>query len=283
MSLKHKNTSQWAKKQSRYAKYNDQARELVQNQLDISKKLTKKVQLNVNNEPSEDEEDDKSKQGNNVDPFSNMNLKNTALANNPWMKMMSGLEDKLVTEKNTSKESDEKNGDDFSRPKAFVNKKEIEKANMKDSDGDDDDDDDLDDLIDRSAISDVKGLFEKEDSDDDAGHEQPKTTSETKSTKKIKHKAVNQVEKEVISPESTEKDKINGQTDIKKSDVNIRPLSNDNDISAFNRLDPLDLGTAPKSSSAKSDHQMTLSEAFADDDVVEEFRNEKVSISVVYL
>ena len=42
MSLKHKNTSKWAKKQNSYAKYNDKARELVHEQLDLSKQLTKK-------------------------------------------------------------------------------------------------------------------------------------------------------------------------------------------------------------------------------------------------
>ena len=53
MSLKHKNTSKWAKQQNIYAKYSDRAREQVQEQLDLSKKLSQKLNI-----PKPDEDQD---------------------------------------------------------------------------------------------------------------------------------------------------------------------------------------------------------------------------------
>ena len=79
MSLKHKNTTKWAKKQAAYAKYNDQVREQVQQQLEIGKNLRKKLpQSQV--EESDAEEAEKE-----------ICIETRTLENNPWMKMMQGV------------------------------------------------------------------------------------------------------------------------------------------------------------------------------------------------
>jgi U3 small nucleolar RNA-associated protein 14 len=47
MSLKHRNTSKWAKMQSARAKYNKDSRILLSEQLKLSKELTQKVQVKL--------------------------------------------------------------------------------------------------------------------------------------------------------------------------------------------------------------------------------------------
>jgi len=54
MSLKHRNTSKWAKMQSARAKYDRESRSALSDQLKISRELTKKVGM----ESSEDDDDD---------------------------------------------------------------------------------------------------------------------------------------------------------------------------------------------------------------------------------
>jgi U3 small nucleolar RNA-associated protein 14 len=58
MSLKHKNTSKWAKQQKIYAQYSERSKDLVQEQLELSKKLTQRVkEFEVGEDSSGDEND----------------------------------------------------------------------------------------------------------------------------------------------------------------------------------------------------------------------------------
>ncbi|XP_072763673.1 U3 small nucleolar RNA-associated protein 14 homolog A [Anoplolepis gracilipes] len=58
ISLRHKNTGQWAKNQQIKAKYNKEIRQVLANQLSISRELTQKVKRVDSNDEDEDEEDE---------------------------------------------------------------------------------------------------------------------------------------------------------------------------------------------------------------------------------
>ncbi|XP_018400343.1 PREDICTED: U3 small nucleolar RNA-associated protein 14 homolog A-like, partial [Cyphomyrmex costatus] len=56
MSLRHKNTGQWARNKQIKAKYNKETRQILTEQLAISKELTQKVRRTDSDESEEDEE-----------------------------------------------------------------------------------------------------------------------------------------------------------------------------------------------------------------------------------
>ena len=138
MSLKHKNTSKWAKQQSIYAKFSDRSREQVQEQLELSKKLTQKVKIiKANDDDEEEEEEAKRKREDKASLIDNSNILNGLgidQNDNPWLKMMSGIG---ITKKKKKKTMNDGNDDDddeeevkseYKKPGAFVDKAEIEAA-----------------------------------------------------------------------------------------------------------------------------------------------------------
>lgn len=119
MSLKHKNTSKWAKQQKIYAQYSERAKEQVQEQLEINKQLTKKVkEFEVGNESEEENADQDSELINAV-------TKDGLLVNNPWMRMMSGVGG---VDKKEGGEANAGDDDDYAKPVAFTDKRELAKA-----------------------------------------------------------------------------------------------------------------------------------------------------------
>uniref|UniRef100_A0A3Q0R4M1 UTP14C small subunit processome component n=1 Tax=Amphilophus citrinellus TaxID=61819 RepID=A0A3Q0R4M1_AMPCI len=57
MSLKHQNSGKWAKSKAIMAKYDEEARTAIQQQLEVNKNLTQKVVTSLNNEEEEEEEE----------------------------------------------------------------------------------------------------------------------------------------------------------------------------------------------------------------------------------
>uniref|UniRef100_A0A667ZG94 UTP14A small subunit processome component n=1 Tax=Myripristis murdjan TaxID=586833 RepID=A0A667ZG94_9TELE len=57
MSLKHQNSSKWAKSKAVMAKYDGEARKAIQQQLEINKDLTEKLAASLNKEEGEEDED----------------------------------------------------------------------------------------------------------------------------------------------------------------------------------------------------------------------------------
>lgn len=273
MSLKHKNTSKWAKKQEAYAKYNDKARELVQDQLELSKKLTKKIkQFEVTNDDDEDDANENDQEANrNKDTLNGVNI-NPAIANNPWLKMMQGVGGSNANENDEKKNSNNKD-DEYSQPKAFVDTKELEKAKSAQNEDEDDDEDDQDhheDIIDRSELKQVAEIFQEEEKSDNDETEKPslvkKSNKKEGKEKKKKKVTIKEPEKEQKSePERT------------KETVNIKPI---NDDSKFKLEITEDAKNHHQRRLNEKEHHLTLSEAFADDDIVEEFRTEKVTIKI---
>ena len=283
MSLKHKNTSKWAKKQNSYAKYNDKARELVHEQLDLSKQLTKKLNPIQNMDSDDDDEaamekNEKASTDKNEQSLSRLNLPNGLLANNPWMKMISGLEKIAVNDERKNKEDNIDERSEYTQPKAFSNTKEIATATADLHESDDDIEDDEDDIIDRSNLADVKALFEDGDGSENEHQtpDQKKAVKNSISNKKANKNETNKQVKVTTSLIET----VESVKETKAIEKNIKPLMDNNKIS-FYKIDHLEVGEMPKESNDeakknKNSHRITLSEAFADDDVIEEFRAEKV-------
>ncbi|XP_011877840.1 PREDICTED: U3 small nucleolar RNA-associated protein 14 homolog A [Vollenhovia emeryi] len=63
MSLRHKNTGQWAKNKQIRAKYDKETRQVLAEQLAISKELTQKVRRTDSDEEDEEDEEDENMQG----------------------------------------------------------------------------------------------------------------------------------------------------------------------------------------------------------------------------
>lgn len=255
MSLKHKNTSKWSKQQALYAKYNDKARDQVQEQLEISKKLTQRVK-EFEYDDSDVEKDDKKT---NDDSSSNVNLvlKDGLLVNNPWIKMMSGVGGLGVDKSNEKEENIDK--EDYSKPKAFLNKREIENAQNELEDESDDDDVEID-QIDKSEVKNLAKTFTNESDDDE----------EIVHVKEQSIVVQNNAEEEIKTPV----EELNTKEPHESNDLvekNLKPVVKNISLENKSKLEVVN-----KKKANEQEHFMSLNDAFADDDVIEEFRLEKV-------
>ncbi len=120
MSLKHKNTSKWAKQQKIYAQYSERAKEQVQEQLEINKQLTKRVREFEVAGSSDDEANEAA--GQEASAINQALTKSGILANNPWMRMMSGVGGEKADK------AAEDGGEEFGRPEAFTDTRELQRA-----------------------------------------------------------------------------------------------------------------------------------------------------------
>lgn len=126
MSLKHKNTSKWAKQQKIYAQYSERSKDLVQEQLELSKRLTQRVkEFEVGDSSADEDAIEKDAASGAVEALNKKGL----LVNNPWMKMMSGVGGVKAGEENGSQ--GEGSDEEYSKPKAYSDKREIQNAQME--------------------------------------------------------------------------------------------------------------------------------------------------------
>jgi U3 small nucleolar RNA-associated protein 14 len=273
MSLKHKNTSKWSKAQNRYAKFSDRAREQVQEQLEISKKLTKKVKQLQKEQDSEEEAYNTNNNENQENKTINL-LPNGLLDNNPWMRMMGdvGIIKSTLANENDLNKDEFYNNQDYSRPKAFVDGNELKKAQDElDRKIDEHDDNTDDEINNKFKHSDLIHIFDKniEENEDEKKNEvryNKKKENENKIEKKAK---INKVE-------LLNKDDVINNYEVKKYDEKKKDEKNISPIESIN-LKGVNLSTK-KNDDEK--HKITLGEAFADDDVIEEFKDEKVSLFI---
>lgn len=247
MSLKHKNTSKWSKQQVIYGKFNDKAREQVHEQLDISKKLTQRLKEFEYNDSDDEVEEKEDPNDANIKTA----IKDGLLVNNPWIKMMSGVGG---TTDNKDKENT-KDESEYTKPKAFVNKKELEKAQDALQQSEDDESD-----IDPLDKTDLKDIAKNFNNDTDEEEEVEKQIEETKIETIVN----------MPLPEIKLKEPIKTISEEISTEKNIKP--NAKNISLQTKT------SAELVKKVNNDkHFMTLSDAFADDDVIEEFKQEKVN------
>jgi U3 small nucleolar RNA-associated protein 14 len=269
MSLKHKNTSKWAKAQNKYAKYSEKARDEVQEQLELSKQLTKKVKrVELENDEDEDENEKNEQEKQLV-----LN-QNGLLVNNPWMKMMKGVgQSSNETDENENKES--RLNDEFSKPKAFNDQAEIEKAQREladdqESEDESDDSDNLEIAREKESNKQVASIFKKNDTNEKTKINE-KTKGKTKKVKFVKE-VENQKEAPIVEKTSQEAKIV--------LENNIEPVFESKTVRNFKNVE--DSNDNHDEDNNNKDHQITLSEAFADDDVIEEFKMEKVAFTLNY-
>jgi hypothetical protein len=189
-----------------------QAREEVQEQLELSKQLTKKLKSQLN----ESDEEEVEKKGN-IEPVNqSLNIKlQTSESKNPWISFIPDFNNDNEEEKKANNE------EIYVKPKAFVDKEDRRvKSSVIENDSDSDDEDD--DII-------INSKPEEVDTDEEEETEAP----------------IEEIVETIV----------NKEIDIKKV---LIAEEEENDIEEG------------------ESHRLTLSEAFADDDVVAEFRQEKV-------
>ena len=281
MSLKHKNTSKWAKAQNKYAKYSDRAREQVQEQLELSKQLTRKLAKQVEEEDDNETQTNTSQQ---QQEGAQQRVGVTAvnvLANNPWMKMMGNVGRVDANGQIEGEdEAEEEASEHFAKPAAFVDTKELEKArrdlSKAEADDDDDDEDELIDSHERHENATMAELF-RDDDEEGGGNQQEKVAAVAAQSAKEEADSKDE-EKEVEEEKEDEDEEEEEESDVQAAkqtkEVNIEPIKLD-------KQQEEEKATSRKSAGPRSRlNQLTLSEAFADDDVVEEFQAEKVSLKI---
>lgn len=236
-SLKHKNTGKWAKHKKLRAKYDENARRALIDQIELSKKLTKKV-IHEDSESESDEEtkmkfdlledDNKS----NEDHSTNVDLGEY----NPWMKNAKVDISKSADTTLDDLSEDEKK--DRLKSVVFKINNKIKESNDE-ADSERDFDINLNDSLLTEEYSKNKFLVDDE----------IKTTEEESHNKSISSKAV----------------KIDPQDFItidKETNYAIPDLKQINEVE----------------DSDEEEQRKLISEAFADDDVVNEFQTEKQEI-----
>ncbi len=202
------------------------------------------------------------------EPNGNVQIKLEKSSKNPWISFYPVL-NSVTSESETNKA--EESIEVYKKPEAYINREELERAqNEIDAESSEDD----------SIVADVEFIRSTtkskiEDTSSDEA-EKPKSTIKprSKKQKKIKMKEVEVdeispevVEPEVVAPKTTEIDPKNILllNEAEQADDICATVSN------TNNNDSLLVSTN------KSEIQrLTISEAFADDDVVEEFKSEKV-------
>ncbi|XP_014823852.1 PREDICTED: U3 small nucleolar RNA-associated protein 14 homolog A-like, partial [Poecilia mexicana] len=85
MSLKHQNSSKWAKSKVIMAKYDEEARKAMQQQLEMNKELTQKLITPLNDNDDDDDEEEAEEAGDLLPDFVNDAVDGRD-ASNPWMK-----------------------------------------------------------------------------------------------------------------------------------------------------------------------------------------------------
>jgi hypothetical protein len=276
MSQKHKNSSKWAKQQVIYAKYSEKAREQVQEQRELSKELTKKIK--------EFEFDDKDE----GDPIDNEEEKmaaneealvkealSTTKASNPWMKMMSGVGGNNNKDIKNDSNNEESKLTEFSKPKAFTDENEFKKVKEQMEHEIDDDDDESEDEneIEREDIKELVNVFK--DEEDDEKEEDKKMKKKSKKKEKTATTVDNLLEEEKVAEINDSKIELSKPLNI--NIINHNEITIDNEDENEEEEDGTLNGKLKLRKNDAKEHKFTLSEAFADDDVIEEFKFEKVT------
>ncbi|XP_072035678.1 LOW QUALITY PROTEIN: U3 small nucleolar RNA-associated protein 14 homolog A-like [Amphiura filiformis] len=281
MSLKHKNTGKWAKTQIRFGKYNKEARELLQEQLQKSRDLTQKI-ADANMSDNEDESA-KNELISDDDTENNDTLNSTVTdVNNPWFdpsakrklnkkddqnnddggsSLFPTLQPVVADDKEdvnvVSDSSDSENDDDSDNYKNGITKSDIDaiiaKKTGRTIDADDDEWSELDDGLIAEGLErrqTLEKLNENWESDNDNESKVP-----TKSTAKV----------DVVIEEKREKEKKHKHIDPNKV-FTIQPKE-------MNALAPNLM--EDEEMTEIQEQRMNIQQAFADDDVVDEFQEEK--------
>lgn len=298
MSLRHKNTSKWAKGMIRFGKYSEEARQKIADQLEHSRNLTQKI-ASINESDDEDaiEESDQ----NPVLSLSDIN--------NPWF-----------TGENDDKEKDQKDeegkdkGPEFSLPQAVeAEKDDTMKEKVPEKVTIDEVDKELERLQARrrfrkqkQSLEENKNLSSEESEEEGDENKMPKVTGfeenekhkddkvegedgkgleegllNEETTRRNTEEELEEIEEEIIKPNTEAEMRMdNRQKKVvsKGDEVNV-------DVTKVFTVESKPVITmAPEIVEGEEgtveddDHLMNIQEAFEDDDVVEAFKDEKEGV-----
>lgn len=255
--------------------------------MELSRQLTKKLSAKKPENDSDDDENEKqaADSTNNISS-QNINLKLEKSSKNPWISFVPTIDNSQM-----QNIKNKQNYEQYVKPKAFVDKNEIEAA-QKAIEQDDENDSDSGDNFEIIRSADNNRPEKELDESDSENEGEKKDENKSKNNNLIEKTTVLASEKYSNKPESVvdkpSDKKLKEHIDISKvliadndeiKEVEDEICDNDNEISGDKKTRLL------KKAAGKQNelHRLTLSEAFADDDVVAEFKMEKVSLILEYL
>jgi len=206
------------------------------------------------------------------------------LVNNPWMKMMSGVGGGSTNSNANGAEDEDEDEAEYSKPKAFADKRAIQSAQIELDEASDDQSED--DAIDRSGLKDVVDIIKgHEDEEDDVEEEKPEAEKELIESKEkvsddFKDSNENKKRKSKRPKKLVGVEKVTVE-EVSETNIQVLPMAVaqvvlvDEGESKAKVRNPAVQNNRERNAAA---HSLTISEAFADDDVLEEFRAEKVSL-----
>ncbi|XP_034550117.1 U3 small nucleolar RNA-associated protein 14 homolog A [Notolabrus celidotus] len=118
MSLKHQNSGKWAKSKAIMAKYDEGARKAMQQQLEVNKDLTQKLQTTLDKEEEEEEEEEEQEV---LPDFVNDAERGGVDSSNPWMRG-------TLTEEPMEKEEEELTAAKEEEPAAEEEEEEVKET-----------------------------------------------------------------------------------------------------------------------------------------------------------
>ncbi|XP_071954894.1 U3 small nucleolar RNA-associated protein 14 homolog A-like isoform X2 [Antedon mediterranea] len=257
VSLKHRNTGKWAKSTVRFGKYNLQAREQIQQQLQKSRDLTQKI-AEINKSDEEDQEEGLEGEEGLAPSLTDIN--------NPWFN---------ASAKNLTKEESKTTS---KSAKDHVRISALEAVTAQQVDDSDSEDDDAPEIVTRHMLEGVSNadLLETPVDDQELLSEgvNRKQTLEDFEFTGSDEETLPEVNNSKVIHDSKEDSTTDKRGNIKDIHVNpmkvftikpreIKCLEPDIVVGDFEKEDRPDK------------HLMNIQEAFADDDVVEDFQQDK--------
>ncbi|KAG5325321.1 UT14B protein, partial [Pseudoatta argentina] len=271
MSLRHKNTGQWARNKQIKAKYNKETRQILTEQLAISKELTQKVRRTDSDESEEDEEniedqEDKEYEEDKEDEISvndkESNIK-TDFEIEDFIKLCRKFYDKKQQTKGEKTEKDETSNKIMPEKEKETQNKRNTKNKLYNNE--------------KSGTSNATKYEEKENKDYSPSleFEDPKRKpildsplEETTSMENVHEESNLTSLKKIVNTVQEPAGTSNEMEIDPKKYVNIKPKHLKTQLP--------DVATAGDDDSEQEEEtHRIMSEAFADDNVVEEFRKEK--------
>jgi len=285
MTLKHKGAGKWAKMQAIRSKYDEEAREALAEQLRVGKEMTRKVQ------EVEESSDDEAAGAVSANPSSN-----------PWLQQNGSDAVEAVEDNGTSYR---KLWNSVNESKAIKRKNQQEKAEEEDevSEGEEEDEEEDEELNDEdvkeSETEEVEAEAEAEEKEEAHDSESEamenkfseemdeslvrKTTMEDFAVSAVKPKA-KRVKQSAVAARSIKTPKIPNPKP--KAEPPTKKKVEEIDPNAFMSVPEVTLKSTvavteegaeeeDEEEAAANERRMTLAEAFADDDVVEQFKEDK--------
>uniref|UniRef100_A0A8C6UTM0 UTP14C small subunit processome component n=1 Tax=Neogobius melanostomus TaxID=47308 RepID=A0A8C6UTM0_9GOBI len=281
MSLKHQNSGKWAKSKAIMAKYDEDARKAMQQQLEINKELTQKVATALNND-EEDEDDEEEADTEEVLPDFVNDVEKAGDASNPWMRGK-------LTEEEQEKEQESKMAEevilleDEEEMEEEVNEEEKllrEFENRRKQQEED--------IVDETALSEftsiIRGLTQKPEVETIVDNSTPLEEGLTRiqtleDTEKLQETDISETaEPEVV--EIVQADETAKETSTKKAKKRKRNIELKEVITKESRVVtvPLKVTTeevGEEDMEDEMDQRGLIKEAFAGDDVISDFLKEK--------